>query len=108
MKKLLMVAMLSLTSVAAPVSNSVIAQAKKAVEKTAKAYFGPKTYVYYSNSSAEDKEVFFNVLWSEETTDVFYDEGEQIYVPVKTDCEQEMVYLVDSKKVLLTQNAYCY
>ncbi|EPZ51781.1 hypothetical protein M902_2401 [Bacteriovorax sp. BAL6_X] len=108
MKKLLMVAMLSLTSIAAPVSNSVITQAKKAVDKTAKAYFGPKVYVYYSKSSAEDKEVFFNVLWTEETADVYYDEGEQIYVPVKTECEQEMVYLVDSQKVLLTQNAYCY
>ncbi|WP_412470807.1 hypothetical protein [Halobacteriovorax sp. RT-2-4] len=108
MKKLLLVAMLSLTAVASPVSNSVIAKAKKAVEETAKSYFGPKAYVYYSNSSAEDKEVFFNVLWTEETTDVFYDEGEQIYVPVKTECEQEMVYLVDTKKVLLTQNAYCY
>lgn len=99
--------MLSLGAIATPVSSSVLAEAKLAVYKTAKSYFGPQAYVSYSSSSAEDKEVFFNVSWTEEMMDIFYDEGEPIYIPMYMDCEQELVYLVDTKKVLLTTNGSC-
>lgn len=107
MKKLLMIVMLSLGAVATPVSNSVLAEAKLAVNKTAKAYFGPQAFVTYSSSSVEDKEVFFDVTWTEEIMDVFYDDGEPVYIPMFMDCEQEIVYLVDTKKVLLTTNGTC-
>ncbi|MBC99297.1 MAG: hypothetical protein CME63_16255 [Halobacteriovoraceae bacterium] len=99
-----LLAVISLTSFAKPVSQEVITEAFEAV----KAYYPEANSIQYSHSSSEDQEVFFYVSYTTNLSDMYFDEGEPVFLPITRSCEQEVVYLVDLKKVLYTQEHICF
>lgn len=113
MKKLIALIALALLSVhvfATAPSMNVVKLAQEAISKTADQYFGEGTFVAFDKITYENgvaTEVFYTAFWSETTTDLSYDEGEPVFFPYVSECEQQFVYIVETGKVLLTTQGYC-
>lgn len=84
------------------------AEVETAVYEQAVIYYGSNVQVSFYEMDEAKGEIFYLATWNESSVDFSYDEGEPIFSEDTTSCEQVLVYIVETKKVLLTTNASCY